>query len=350
MTVNLADVAEACGLSASTVSRALSDPDKVNASTRERVQRIARELGYTPNRVARSLSLGRTGTIGLIVPDIANPFFPPIIKAVQSRCATKDLAVVLADTDEHAADELTRARAMSKQVDGLIMVSPRAADAKMAEIGKLGPTVFVNRQVPRAPAVLIENPDGMRQAVEHLTSLGHRRIAYLAGPRRSWSNQRRREVIAAVCEERGAEFLEYGPFEPQVQAGVRAADLLHGSGVTGVIAYDDLIALGVLARMAERGQRAGVDVSVIGIDDSPLSGVAYPTLTSVHVPCAEAGTAAVDLLLDVLDGTVDAAGDPPVVQLESYLVIRGSTGPAPGEAAAFLPQTPVAYSTPAPSV
>ncbi|MEV0587275.1 LacI family DNA-binding transcriptional regulator [Nonomuraea sp. NPDC050310] len=328
MTVTLAEVAEACGLSPSTVSRALSDPGRVSAQTRDKVQRVARELGYTPNRVARSLSMGRTGTIGLIVPDVANPFFPPIIKAVQARAARKDLAVVLADTDERAADELDRARVLAKQVDGLIMVSPRSSEARIAEIVRLGPVVFVNRQVPEAPTVIIDNADGIRQAVEHLVALGHRHIGYLAGPRRSWSNQQRTAAIEEACAQLGTELTVFGPFEPQVQAGVQAADLLHGSPVTAVIAYDDLIALGVMARLAERGQSVGRDLSVIGIDDSPLSGVAYPTLTSIHVPGAEAGATAVDLLLDVIDGTHEGGGTP-LAELETYLVVRSSTGPAP---------------------
>ncbi|MGW2157654.1 LacI family DNA-binding transcriptional regulator [Nonomuraea sp. NPDC001699] len=328
MTVTLADVAQACGLSPSTVSRALSDPGRVSAQTRDKVARVAREMGYTPNRVARSLSMGRTGTIGLIVPDVANPFFPPIIKAVQARAARKDLVVVLADTDERAADELDRARVLSKQVDGLIMVSPRSPEPRIAEIGRLGPTVFVNRRVPEHPSVLIDNADGMRQAVEHLVALGHRRIGYLAGPRRSWSNQQRQAAITEACAQLGAELVTFGPFEPQVQAGVQAADLLQGSPATAVIAYDDLIALGVMARMSERGLSVGRDLSVMGIDDSPLSGMAYPTLTSIHVPGAEAGATAVDLLLDVLDG-LHREPPPPLVELETYLVVRSSTGPAP---------------------
>ncbi|GGS89505.1 LacI family DNA-binding transcriptional regulator [Nonomuraea spiralis] len=328
MTVTLADVAKACGLSPSTVSRALSDPGRVSAQTRDKVARVAREMGYTPNRVARSLSMGRTGTIGLIVPDVANPFFPPIIKAVQARAARKDLVVVLADTDERAADELDRARVLSKQVDGLIMVSPRSPEPRIAEIGRLGPTVFVNRRVPEHPSVLIDNADGMRQAVEHLVALGHRHIGYLAGPRRSWSNQQRHAAITEACAQLGAELVTFGPFEPQVQAGVQAADLLQGSPATAVIAYDDLIALGVMARMSERGLSVGRDLSVMGIDDSPLSGMAYPTLTSIHVPGAEAGATAVDLLLDVLDG-LHGEPPPPLVELETYLVVRSSTGPAP---------------------
>ena len=327
MRVTLADIAKACDTSLSTVSRALSDPDRVNPQTRERIQRVARELGYMTNPIARALASGRTGVIGLIVPDIANPFFPPIIKAVQARAGRKNAAVLLADTDEHASDELERAAVLSKQVDGLILVSPRTAEEKLAEFIQLAPVVFVNRQVEGAPSVIIDNSDGITQAVQHLTALGHRRICYLNGPRRSWSNERRRTALQEACTQYGVELVEFGPFEPQVQAGVRAADLVQTSGTTAVIAYDDLIALGLMARLAEHRLQVGRDVSVIGIDDSPMSDVAYPTLTSIQVPGAEAGTVAVDLLLEQLD---DADRDPPAaVQLETRLIIRGSTGPAP---------------------
>jgi DNA-binding LacI/PurR family transcriptional regulator len=325
--VTLADVAQACGTSPSTVSRALSDPDKVNADTRERIRQVAREMGYAPNSVARSLSVGRTGMLGLIVPDIANPFFPPIIKAVQSRAGHKETAVLLADTDEHASDELDRARTLAKQVDGLILISPRTAEDRLSEFVQLAPVVFINRRVEGAASVIIENSDGIDQAVQHLTALGHRRICYLSGPRRSWSNRQRRAAVAAACVQYGAELSELGPFEPQVQAGVRAADLVRAGDDTAVIAYDDLIALGVMARLTEYRQQVGRDLSVIGIDDSPMSGMAYPTLTSIHVPGSEAGAIAVDLMLQQLDGT---QADPlPVVELETRLVIRGSTGPPP---------------------
>jgi DNA-binding LacI/PurR family transcriptional regulator len=325
--VTLADIAKACDTSLSTVSRALSDPDRVNPQTRDRIQRVAREMGYMTNPIARALAVGRTGLIGLIVPDIANPFFPPIIKAVQARAGRKNTAVLLADTDEHASDELERAAVLSKQVDGLILVSPRTAEERLAEFIELSPVVFVNRRVEGAPSVIIDNSDGITQAVQHLTALGHRQICYLNGPRRSWSNERRRIALQEACAQYGVELVEFGPFEPQVQAGVRAADLVQTSGTTAVIAYDDLIALGLMARLAEHRLQVGRDVSVIGIDDSPMSDVAYPTLTSIHVPGAEAGTVAVDLLLEQLD---DAGREQPLlVQLETRLIIRGSTGPAP---------------------
>ncbi|MDX6235742.1 MAG: LacI family transcriptional regulator [Kribbellaceae bacterium] len=325
--VTLADIAKACETSLSTVSRALSDPDKVNPQTRERIQRVAREMGYLTNPIARALAVGRTGVIGLIVPDIANPFFPPIIKAVQARAGRKNTAVLLADTDEHASDELERARVLSKQVDGLILVSPRTPEDRLAEFVQLAPVVFVNRRVEGAPCIIIDNSDGITQAVQHLTALGHHRVCYLSGPRRSWSNERRRAAVQEACAQYDVELVELGPFEPQVQAGVHAADVVQASGATAVIAYDDLIALGLMARLAEHRLQVGRDISVIGIDDSPMAAVAYPTLTSIHVPGGEAGAVAVDLLLEQLD-IVDPDTSA-VVQLETRLVIRGSTGPAP---------------------
>jgi LacI family transcriptional regulator/LacI family repressor for deo operon, udp, cdd, tsx, nupC, and nupG len=326
MAVTLADVAAAAGLSGSTVSRALSDPDKVNASTRDRVLRIAAQMGYVPNHTARSLTIGRTDLLGLLVPDIANPFFPPIIKAVQSRAGAKSRTVVVADTDEHPSDELESARRLRKRTDGLIIASPRTPAARLDEFAELGPVVFVNREVPGSASVIIDAGDGMQQAVEHLAALGHRTIAYLAGPRRSWSNSQRRTAIAETAEQLGLSIIEYGPYEAQVQSGVHAADLLLAGDATAAIAYDDLVALGVMARLTERGIRTGTDISVIGVDDSPMSAMAYPTLTTVHVPGSEAGTVAVDTLLGLLDGSVQ---QPEPIRLETRLVVRSSTGPAP---------------------
>ncbi|WP_152360173.1 LacI family DNA-binding transcriptional regulator [Microlunatus speluncae] len=325
MAVRLADVAAAAGLSGSTVSRALSDPDKVNPATRDRVLKIAQEMGYEPNQSARSLTAGRTDLIGLLVPDIANPFFPPIIKAVQARALAKGKTVLIADIDERPADELQRARVMRKRSDGLLIASARTPQERLADLVALQPVVFLNREVPGGTSVIIDSADGMDQAVDHLAALGHRTIAYLNGPRRSWSNTQRQKAIKLACRRHGISMIEFGPFEPQIQSGVHAADLVLAGEATGVIAYDDLIALGVIARLTERGVRTGQDVSVIGVDDSPMSAMAYPTLTTVHVPGAEAGSAAVDALLALIDGA-----DPgEVVRLETRLVVRSSTGPAP---------------------
>lgn len=329
MSVTLADVAKAAGLSGSTVSRALSAPEKVNPQTRERVRKLAEEMGYVPNHTARSLTSGRTDILGLIVPDIANPFFPPIIKAVQARAQAKGRTVLIADTDERPADEVLRAGEMRTRVDGLIFVSPRSEAKVLTEMAGLGPAVFINRVIPDQTSIIIDSGDGMRQAVEHLAALGHRTIAYLNGPRRSWSNQQREKAVADAAAEFGLTMREYGPFEPQVQSGVHAADLILASDVTGVIAYDDLIALGVMARLNERHVTVGRDMSIIGVDDSPMSSMAYPTLTTVAVPGLQAGAAAVDAIVRRLEAP-DA--DSETITLETRLTVRSSTGLVPQKA------------------
>jgi DNA-binding LacI/PurR family transcriptional regulator len=323
--VTLAEVAERAGVAISTVSRALSAPDKVSAPTRRRILQVAEEMGYVRNHLASSLASGVTGVVGLLVPDIANPFFPPIIKAVQARAAQKGRTVLIADADEHAADELARARAMREHSDGLIVVSPRMPESELEGLADLFPVVLVNRKASFAPSVIIDDDEGFRQAVEHLHALGHRHICYLNGPQHSWSNTVRRDTLRRVCAELDIEVTEFGPHQPAVQAGVNSADLVLASGATAVIAYDDLIALGLMGRLHERGVRIGEGLSVIGVDDSPMSAMAYPTLTSVHVPTTQAGTAALELLNKLLDGR--SVTEPTV--FGSYLVVRGSTGPAP---------------------
>lgn len=261
-----------------------------------------------------------------MVPDLANPFFPPLIKAAQSRARRAELELYIADTDEHRYDELPLVRAITKQVDGLVLASPRMSDAELREVVAMAPTVLVNRRVDGAAAVLIPSADGMRQAVEHLYALGHRRCMYLGGPSHSWSNAQRRAAVRATCRRLGISYTAAGPLEPRYESGVRAADLVLADGATAVIAYDDLIALGVIARLKERGVQAGRDISVIGTDDSPFAAIATPPLTSIRVPSASAGNIAIKLLLDLLaSGGTD---DPPRIELSTELIVRATTVPA----------------------
>lgn len=317
---NLRAVAAASGVSVSTASRALSGASGVNEQTRETVRKLSEQMGYRPNKAARSLAMGRTSTIGLIVPDIANPFFPIIIKAVQARANQRGYSVVLADTDEQADEELVRARSLRKQVDGLIMLSPRTRAERLPELVALGPVVIVNREVEGTSCVLMESADGFDQAVEYLHALGHRRIGYLNGPKRSWSNERRRQFIASSCETRGLELVQLGPFEPQIEAGMRAADLVIAADLKAVIAYDDMIALGVSSRLAAVGVD-GESIHLIGVNDSPYLGVIHPNLSSIRVSGEQAGSTAMQLLLNEIAGDEDRQ----TVVLETRLVVRTST-------------------------
>lgn len=327
MAVTIKDVARAAGVSASTVCRALASPELVKAATRDRVRQAASELGYSPNRAARGLITGRTGNLGLIVPDLANPFFPAVVKGMQTRAREADYAVFLADTDEDPSAEAELVRALSKQVDGLILCSPRMSEEDLRSVTGDTPMVLLNRRVGRIPSVSIANLDGMQRVIAHLTALGHRRVAYAAGPRASWSNRERLRALRTVAAAAGVELKEIGGVMPQFAGGVAAADLVLAADVTAVVAYNDLIALGLLSRLRARDIDVPGRISVVGIDDIPLSGMVHPSLTTLAVPQWQFGRSGVDLLLGLMENP-----DRPGVtrrELETHLMVRGSTGPAP---------------------
>ncbi|MGZ0146833.1 LacI family DNA-binding transcriptional regulator [Kribbella sp. WER1] len=327
MAATIRDVARLAGVSASTVSRALSLPGMVNAATRARVAAAVEQLGYEPNRAARGLITGRTGTIGLLVPDLANPFFASLAKGVQSRARRHDVAVFVADTDEDQAAESGLVRALSKQVDGVVLCSPRGSDDELAAIAQDTAVVLVNRAAAGLPAINYDNEDGMRQAVAHLVALGHRRIAWVGGPASSWSTQHRGVGLRNAVQALHVELAPVGNFAPTYEGGMAAADQVAATGATAVIAYNDLVAIGLLARLHSRGISVPGDLSVVGVDDIAMSRMARPALTTVRLPKQEAGRLAVELLLAMLDDP-DAAttthGD-----LHGELIVRDSTGPAP---------------------
>ncbi|MFF1399967.1 LacI family DNA-binding transcriptional regulator [Streptomyces sp. NPDC058287] len=322
--VGAEDVAAQAGVSPSTVSRCFASPHQVRPETRARVLVAAERLGYRPSRIARSLALGRTGTLGLIVPDIANPFFAVIAKAVQARARRKDYAVFLADTDEHPDDEYELALTLARQVDGLLLVSPRMDEDRLAEVVRQVPSVAVNRSVPGVPSVVAPSEDGLRQAVAHLHALGHRHLALILGARNSWSSEQRGHAVRHAAEQLELKVTEFGPHEPKFHTGAQVADLALAAGATAVVAHNDLMALGVLARLAERGVRVPDDVSVVGADDTLLATAAAPALTSVRIPLATLGERAVDLMLRRLD---DPDSTPHQSVLTSELIVRRSTGP-----------------------
>lgn len=329
MSANIRDVARLAGVSPSTVSRALSMPDVVNAATRAKVQAAAEQLGWAPNRAARGLITGRTGNIGLVVPDLANPFFPSVVKGVQARARASDIAVFLADTDEDEAAEIDLVRALAKQVDGLILCSPRATVNALAEIAGNTHVVLVNRLVEGIPAVTFDNEDGMRQAVAHLVALGHRKIAWVGGPKASWSSAHRLFGLTAAVADLDAELVEVGFFAPTYDGGMAAADQAVASGATAVVTYNDLVAIGLLARLHARGISVPEDFSVVGIDDIAMSRMSRPALTTVRLPKQRSGEIAVELLLATLD---DPDPDPVGItwrKLPAELIVRDSTGVAP---------------------
>ena len=313
-------------VSVSTVSRALAKPNEVAPETLARVLETASGMGYRPNLAARGLVTGHTGTIGLIVPDLENPFFASVTKGVQSRARSAGYAVIIADSDEDASQEADLVRDMCRQVDGIVLCSPRAPDAVIEELARECTVVLVNRRCGDIPAVLIDNLDGVRQAMVHLRALGHRTIAYVGGPSTSWSNKARLSAAREVAAEHAdTELIDLGSFKPYVSGGIAAADLVIASGATAVLAYNDLVAFGLLERLRQRGFRVPKDISVVGVDNIPMSALTSPSLTSVGIPLVNCGRAGVDMLLSLVRGS--SALPTHHHDLSFQLVVRESSGP-----------------------
>ncbi|MER6000079.1 LacI family DNA-binding transcriptional regulator [Nonomuraea sp. NPDC051941] len=320
MAVTIRQVAQAAGVSVSTVSRAFTAPDQVQPQTLQRIRDTAAKLGYAPNPAARSLRGGKTESLGLIIPDIANPFFPPIFKAMQARARRLGYTVLAADTDERESDELETIAAVSKRVDGMILWASTLSEDRLGELAETMPVVLVNRHVPGIPEIRISLTAGISQAAEHLKAYGHTRCVFINGSRPEHS---RGKSIREAFEAHDLSLVELGPYEPRFETGLHAATLVTSADATAVLAHNDLVALGVLHQLAKLGVDVPRDVSVIGIDDTLLAETATPSLTTIRISAEELATRATDLLLDTIGGR----GGGRVVEIGSRLIPRSSTGP-----------------------
>jgi DNA-binding LacI/PurR family transcriptional regulator len=311
--VTIRDVARQAQVSVSTVSRALSAPGLVKETTRQRVLDVVAGLGYQPNRAARSLITGRTGNLGIVVPDLENPFYPAVLRGVQARASEAGTSVFFCDSRENPDTEAELVRTMAAQVDGVVLCSPQLPDGVITELAGLTPLVLINRTVPGVSSVLMNSASGMDQVITHLESLGHENYVYLGGPAVSWSHHRRLQGLRDRAP-------MLGPFEPNFGGGQAAAEQALKTGATAFIAYNDLMALGVLSYLASHDIKVPHQISVTGFDDIIYAAMCSPALTTVAMPTEEAGKVAVDLLAARLDGA-------PVErrELPTKLVIRAST-------------------------
>lgn len=324
MAVTIRDVAREAGVSISTVSRALASPELVAEPTRSHVQSIAHKMGYRPNRAARGLITGRSGSIGLVVPDLENPFFGSVCKGVQARARAAGYTVFFADTDEDAALESEIVHSLLKQVDGVILCSPRTTDAEIQQLATETPLVLANRHLEGIPSIKFDNASGVAAILRHLMALGHRKIAYAGGPPNAWANRERTvafEQIGAANPE--LELIELGNFPPFFSGGVEVGDLAIASGATAVVAYNDIMALGVIDRLRQRGLTAPRDLSVTGFDNVPVSTFVWPNLTTIDLPRIRLGRTSLDLLVDLIEGS-SVPG--PAIELPVELIVRQSTG------------------------
>jgi LacI family transcriptional regulator len=314
-------VAEEARVSRATVSRAFSRPHLLSQETVERVRRVSDRLGYVPNHTARALSTGRAGNIALVVPDITNAFFAGLMRGAQAKAREQGYATFLGDSDETPELEDLLLAKLSAQVEGFILVSSRLAEKRILEHARRRPFVLINRDLSELPRLLINTAPSYEQGVEHLGSLGHRAIAYVAGPALSWSNRQRETAVATASMRLGINLVRIPTVRPSFEAGRACTDSLLKAGVTAALAFDDVMAQGIIAGLAHRGLAVPSDFSLIGCDGI-VAAMSYPPLTSVESHCAAAGERAVDLLLAGLQG---GAQGPLGVNLPTELIIRAST-------------------------
>ncbi|SEF01915.1 transcriptional regulator, LacI family [Rhizobiales bacterium GAS188] len=314
-------VADDAKVSRATVSRALNQPQLVSRETAESVRAAAARLGYVPNQTARALSTGRAGNIALVVPDITNPFFAALMRGAQARARDQGFATFLGDSDETPELEDVLLMRLSAQVEGFILASSRLPEKRVREHAQRRPFVLINRDLPHLSRLLIDTGPSYARAVEHLASLGHRSVAYVAGPRMSWSNRERSRAVMKSAQRLGLQAIQIPTLRPSYEAGRACTGDLLNAKVTAALAFDDVMAQGIMAGLASRGLSVPADFSVIGCD-GVLATTTYPPLTSVASHCAAVGEQAVDLLVGALGS---AAVREKRISLPTELIIRATT-------------------------
>ena len=322
------DVAKLAGVNASTVSRALGNPGRVSDKTRKLVQDAAAELNYSVNWMARALPTGRTGMVGLILGDLANPGDFEIIKGAQAIAAQRGIGLVLAETTGPGSAEAVAHR-MQSSTDGIVVASPCMTDVHIRSLNRLKPVAVINRFVEGVDSVVPAIPPGIREAVRHLTANGHRKIAYLAGPDRSMNSALRWESLQSACEWGGTATQLIPTTTPTTEGGRSAARELRLSGATAAVCFNDQLAIGLMQELQSAGVNIPDDFSVVGFDNIFGSDFTTPALTTITSPFRECATAALDMLLAAVHGQGQDR-KPMTVQprpdLRTTLVIRGSSG------------------------
>jgi LacI family transcriptional regulator len=329
------DVAKLAMVHKATVSRALNvqTQHQVNQETIKRIKRAASELGYVPNVMARGLRTSLSMTVGVIIPDLTNPLFPPIIRGIENYLQPRGYTALLANTDGHDSIEIAAFESLiERRVDGFILATGRHGEqpllAQAYENNVLA--VMVNRESGSVPYPLVTGNDssGIAAAVSHLVELGHRDILHMAGPLNLSTSLVRSESFTAACEPRKSvrgRVMEAGALS--VEAGQRSMDLVLSAKAgrpTAVVAGNDLLALGVLRSLRAHGLRCPEDMSLVGFNDMPFAEDFSPPLTTVRVPMLEMGTESARLLLRNIEAGTQ---EPVTMMLPVSLIIRSSTGP-----------------------
>jgi LacI family transcriptional regulator len=334
--VTLRDVADRAGVHPSTASRAINEHTRslVDDQTVDRVLQAANDLGYEPDSLARALKTNRTHTVGMLLPDLTNPLFPPIVRGIEDGLGGASYTLILGNTDNDPVKERTVLSALlGRRIDGLILATterePSPAIAELMDGGL--PTILVNRTIddPTVPSVLGDDRVGIALAVDHLVGLGHTRIAHVAGPQQTSTGLLRHDSFVASMQRAGLavdrDRIVFADWFREVPGAEACRTLLdRRPDTTAIVAANDLIAMGCYDVANERDLQIGVDLSVVGYNDMLFADKLCPPMTTVRVPHYQLGLRAAQMVLNLINDP-DAA--PEQVRLEPTLVRRASTGP-----------------------
>ena len=335
MAVTLKDVAREAGVDIATVSRALNGSYGVRKNTRDRVFAVAKRLDYRVNQMARGLAVGRSHTLGLLVPDIGNPFVTELVRGAEDVAFAAGYHILLCNSYLDAAREVQYMRSLlEKRVEGILMHSVQAlSKLEVKELINSGIPVVLLHQPPTTSVfsgVCVDHFEGGMLAGKHLIELGHRKIAYLTGPRGHGNfTVRAKGFLKAIAsgKQKITPIVMHGP--PSYEGGYQMAKKLleQNSGVTGIFAANDVTAFGIARAVFEAGLSIPDDISLIGFDNVELANVVRPPLTTIHQPKYEMGQAAVEILLALARS--DRLGVPQQREFGVRLVTRSSTSAPP---------------------
>lgn len=325
--VTIHDVALAAGVSASTVSRTFSRPGRVNAETAARIREAADRLGYRTRAVTAYTSGERaTGQIAFVVSDLGNSLFANYVKSAQHESLKRGYSLLVIDTEESDGVEQRSVEFVRDHVDGIVLGSSRRSDSAIRKLAETVPVVTINRPIRGVRSVISNVRDGLTAAVDRLLALGHSTVSYVSGPENSWQEGVRWQTVLALSRSRGFSLRRITSTAPNYAGGYRASRAYLESPTTAVIAYNDLIAIGLMAALSVRNITVPDDVSIIGIDDIAVDLLITPRLSTIRLPVAQVAARAVAELIDGLHRVPAKDALKPVL-LDSVFVDRDSTAP-----------------------
>lgn len=324
-------VAEAAGVSTATVSRVLNDGPLISASTAERVTAAIRDLNYHPNHVARSLRTVSTQTLGVLVSNVANPFFAGLVHAIEDGASELGLGLLLGNASEQPERQLSYLHSfLEKQVDGMIVTPTGTSIDWVEEVRAMRlPLVFVDRTLPgvNVPSVTIDHDDALVELIDHFMSFGHRSAAIITGPSANAPIRRRVAGFLDAAAPRGftvrpEQIIEGGVSREDGSRAVRDLLAVHGRRPDVIFTLNNTMALGALEQLAAVGLTIPDDFGFASYDDSPWFEVLSPTVTAIAQPVAGMGRAAIDMVSRIIAGEEVES-----VTLPATFIARKSCGP-----------------------